>query len=111
MFERYKAQLKIAPQAIAPITNTRDFVFDRVLEDTQLVPGLLKADIDAIGDRDVYDDAYYAAFFKAQETVMEKRLNKSIAAVAAAITGAWQAAGKPAVPVNLISAPERRRRP
>ena len=110
LFTRYQNEFKIAPQAIAPITNAREFVFDRVLEDSQLVPALLKADLDAIGDRDVYDDAYYAAFFKAQRATMEDRLNKSIAAVAALITGAWEAAGKPTVPVTAAPPLERRRR-
>jgi len=42
---------------------------------------------------------------------MERRLNDSIAAIAAMITGAWEAAGKPAMAVNLApSSPQRRRR-
>ena len=110
MFERYRDRLTIAPKPIPPITNPRDFVFDRVLEDAQLTPALLKADADSIGNRDVYDTAYYDAFFAAQRGVMEDRLNRSIAAVAAIITGAWEAAGKPAVPVSPPSTPERRRR-
>ena len=110
MFERYQKELTIAPKPIPAITNPREFVFDRVLEDTQLVPALLKADLDAIGNRDVYDDAYYDAFFKAQRSVMEDRLNKAIAGVAAAITGAWEAAGKPALPVKPVMPLERRRR-
>ncbi len=111
MFERYRDRLTIAPKAIAPIRNPRDFVFDRVLEDAQLVPALMKSDLDAIGTRDVYDDAYYAAFFTSNRAVMEDRLNKSIAAVAAMIAGAWEAAGKPPVPVKLPPTPQRRRRP
>jgi hypothetical protein len=110
MFERYRDRLTIAPKPIPPITSPRDFVFDRVLEDAQLTPALLKADADAIGNRDVYDTAYYDAFFAAQRGVMEDRLNRSIAAVAAIITGAWEAAGKPAVAVTPPSIPERRRR-
>jgi hypothetical protein len=110
MFERYRTRLTIAPKPIPPIANPRDFVFDRILEDAQLVPALLKADADAIGNRDVYDDAYYDALFTAQRRVMEDRLDKSIASVAAIIAGAWEAAGKPAVPVTSTSPPERRRR-
>ena len=110
MFERYRARLTIGPKPIPPIANPRDFVFDRVLEDAQLVPALLKGDADAIGNRDVYDDAYYEAFFSAQRRVMEDRLDKSIVAVAAIIAGAWEAAGKPAVPVTSAPPLERRRR-
>lgn len=110
MFERYRDRLTIAPKPIAPIRDPRTFVFDALLQDTQLVPALLKADQDAIGTRDVYDDAYYQAFFAAQKATMERRLSDSIAAVAAMITGAWEAAGKPQMPVTLPSTPERRRR-
>jgi hypothetical protein len=110
LFERYKGELTIAPRQITPITNPRDFVFDRLLEGTQLVPEILKSDLDAIGTRDVYDDEYYRACFAANRPVLERRLNESIAAVAAMITGAWEAAGKPLVPVDPPTTPQRRRR-
>jgi hypothetical protein len=111
LFERYVDRMTIAPKAIPPIRDPRAFLFNALLEDTQLVPALLKSDRDAIGDRDAYDDAYYQAFFAANKTVMERRLNDSIAAIAAMITGAWEAAGKPAMAVNLApSSPQRRRR-
>jgi len=41
---------------------------------------------------------------------MEQRLNDSIAAVAAMITGAWEAAGKPPMPVDPPELVQRRRR-
>ena len=110
MFERYRGQLAVSPGAIAPIRNPRDFMFSAVLRDTQLVPALLQSDRDAIGTRDVFDEAYYAAFFKANKPVMETRLNDSIAATAAMITGAWEAAGKPAIPLDPPTTPQRRRR-
>ena len=110
LFERYRDQWTIAPKPVAPITNPRDYIFDVVLQGTQLVPPILKADLDAIGGRDEYDDAYYAAFFKANRAVVERRLNESIAASAAMIAGAWEAAGKPAVPVNARPTTQRRRR-
>jgi hypothetical protein len=110
LFERYRDRLTVAPKAIAPIKDPRAFVFDALLQDTQLAPVLLKSDRDAIGNREVYDDAYYEAFFASNRTVMERRLNDSISAVAAMITGAWEAAGKPAIPVSPTSAPQRRRR-
>jgi hypothetical protein len=110
LFERYQAQLTIAPKPMAPIRNPRDFIFETVIAGTQLVPPILKSDLDAIGTRDVYDDAYYAAFFKANRGVLERRVNESIAAVAAMIAGAWEAAGRPAIPLDAPSAPQRRRR-
>ena len=110
LFERYRDRLTIAPKAIAPIRTPRDFIFERLVEGTQLVPPILKTDLTAIGDRDVYDDAYYRAFFEANKPVLERRLNESIAGVAAMIAGAWEAAGKPAVPLDLPQTPQRRRR-
>ena len=110
LFERYRDRLTVAPKAIAPVKDPRSFVFDALLQDTQLAPVVLKSDRDAIGNADVYDDAYYEAFFVSNRTVMERRLNDSISAVAAMITGAWEAAGKPAMSLNLTAAPQRRRR-
>jgi hypothetical protein len=110
LFERYRTALTIAPKPIAPIRNPRDFIFDTIIAGTQLVPPILKSDLEAIGSRDVYDDAYYTAFFAANRPVMERRLNESIAAVAAMIAGAWEAAGRPPLPLDAPSPPQRRRR-
>jgi hypothetical protein len=110
LFERYRDRLTIAPTPIPPVRDPRDFIFDRLLEGTRLAPAALKADLDAIGTRDVYDDAYFEMFFAANKPVLERRLNESIAAVAAMIAGAWEAAGKPAVPLDPPQTPQRRRR-
>jgi hypothetical protein len=110
LFERFNQQLTVAPKPLPAVANPRDFIFERVIEGTRLVPAILAADLAAIGDRDAYDDAYYAAFFKAGKPVYERRLAESISAVAAMITGAWEAAGKPALPPNPGSSPQRRRR-
>jgi hypothetical protein len=110
LFERYRDQWRIAPTSMAPIRNPRDFTFDVVLAGTQLVAPILKSDLDAIGTRDEYDDQYYAAFFKANRAVLERRLNEAVAASAAMIAGAWETAGKPALPLNPRAVPQRRRR-
>jgi len=89
----------------------RNVLFDVITEGTRLVPPILKSDLAAIGSRDVYDDAYYEAFFSANRAVMERRLSESITAVAGVIIGAWEAAGKPSVPLNPPSSPQRKRRP
>jgi hypothetical protein len=68
-------------------------VFDALIEGTRLVPAILRADA-AAARGGAYDDAYYDAFFREVRPVLERRLNESIAAVAAAITGAWEAAGR-----------------
>ena len=109
LVERYKNELMLAPKTLPPVRTPRDFIFERLIEDTRLAPVVLKADLDAIGSRDVYDDAYYDAFFRGSRPVLERRLSESIAAVAAAITGAWEAAGRPPVPVSPAPQPPRRR--
>ncbi len=109
-FERYRSQLTIAPRPMPPVKNPRDFLFDALLMDTQFAPTVLQADLDAIGDRDVYDDQYYRTFFAENRALMERRVNDSISAVAAMIAGAWEAAGKPPIPLEPPSSPQRRRR-
>lgn len=111
LFERNRAQMKIAPVPIAPITNPRDFMFATLLASNRAVANVLDSDQAAAQGREFYDDAYFEAFAKGALPTLEKRLNESIAAVAAAITGAWQQAGSPALPTELPRTPRRIRRP
>ena len=110
MFERFRDELTVAPQAISPVRAPLDFTFDALIEGTKLVPVVLNADRRAIGTRDVYDDAYYDSLFRGSRGVLERRLGESSAAVAAMIAGAWEAAGKPPVPVRARDRAQRRRR-
>lgn len=110
MFERYRDRLTITPKPIAPISDPRDFAFDTLLASNRLVPSILKADLDAIGARNEYDTAYYDAFFTANRAVLERRLSDAIAATAAIIAGAWEAAGKPPIPANPPARAQRRAR-
>ena len=110
LFERYRGRFVIASTAIQPIRNPRDLMFDVLTEGTTLVPGILQADLDAIGTRDTYDDDYFGALFVANRRVLERRLSESIARTAAMIAGAWDAAGRPAVPANPLPLPVQRRR-
>jgi hypothetical protein len=109
LFERSVRQLKLSPTPIPPIRSPRDFIFDVVREGTKLAAVVLEADRVAIGTRDVYDDAYYAALFKGSRAVLERRIDESTAAVAAMIAGAWEAAGRPPVPVRARDTDQRRR--
>ena len=110
LFEQYRSQLAIAPAPLAPVRDPRNVAFETIIEGTQLVAPILKTDLAAIGTRDPYDDAYFNAFFTANRSVLERRLNESIAAVAAMIAGAWEAAGKPPAPPDPPPAPPQRRR-
>jgi len=111
LFERYRERLTVAPKPARAILDPRDYVFDVLIEGTTLVPPILESDRKALGARDTYDEAYYDAFFRANRAVMERRLAESISAVAGVIAGAWEAAGRPPVPLNPRPIPQRKRRP
>ncbi len=110
LFERYRERLVISPTAIPSILDPRDRMFDVLINGTTLVPGILQADLDAIGTRDTYDDEYFGALFAVNRRVLERRLNESIAMTAAMIAGAWEAAGRPGVPTDPARVPAQRRR-
>jgi hypothetical protein len=79
-------------------------------EDFTLVQPILDADKAAIAGRDVYDDAYFAAFFQKVKPTLEARLSGAITAVASAITSAWEQAGKPPLPLEQPRTPRPVRR-
>ena len=108
-YERYRNKLKIRPVPIRVTKAPRDFVFDTLVVGAGLVDPILAADRDAIGSRDVYDRAYYEAFFARTRPTLERRLSEAIAATAAVITKAWEEGGKPSLADT--PRPERRRRP
>lgn len=111
LFERHRATLTIAPPAMKPVANPRDFMFQALLSGNRAVANVLESDKAAAAGREFYDDAYFAKFASGTLPTLERRLNDSIAAVAAMITGAWEQAGKPAVPVEIARTPRRVRRP
>jgi len=111
LFERKRASIKVAPVAIKPVTNPRDFMFEALLASNRAAANVLESDKKAAEGREFYDDAYFDAFAKGTLPTLERRLNDSIAAVAAVITGAWEQAGKPAVPTELPRTPRPIRRP
>ena len=111
LFERHRAKLTIAPAAIKPVANPRDFMFETLLASNRAATNVLESDKKATEGREFYDDAYFDAFASGTLPVLEKRLNESIAAVAAIIAGAWEQAGRPAVPSEAPRTPRRIRRP
>jgi len=111
LFERNRTKLKIAPPAVKPVANPRDFMFDTLLASNRVSANVLESDLKAAAGREFYDDGYFEAFAKGTLPTLETRLNDSIAAVASVITGAWEQAGKPRVPVELPRTPRPIRRP
>lgn len=111
LFERYRAKLTIAPMPPKPVTDPRTFMFEVLLASNRLSDGVLEADSKAVAGREFYDDGYFEAFAKDQLSVVERRLNDAITGVASLIIGAWEEAGKPAVPVQRTRTPRPVNRP
>jgi len=110
LFIRYQKELAIAPAALKPIAHERDFIFDTLLESSQLADDVLAADRKAIGTRDAYDDQYFETLFAETRPILEKRLNDAINAVASMITSAWEQAGRPPLSANPPARTPQRRR-
>jgi hypothetical protein len=110
LFVRYEKQIALKPGALKSIANERDYIFETLLESSQLADDVLAADKRAIGNRDVYDDQYFATLFAETRPMLEKRLNDAITGVASIITRAWEQAGKPTLTANPAPRPPQRRR-
>ncbi len=110
LFERHRSALTIAPAPAKGVTNPRDFMFEVLLASNRATPDVLESDLKAAAGREFYDDAYFAAFAKGTLPTLEQRLNDSITAVASMIVGAWEQAGKPAIP-EPVRTPRPIRRP
>jgi hypothetical protein len=98
LFERYRDKLQVTPKPIVQVASARDLVFDSLTTGFASVQPILAADKAAIGTRDTYDDAYYAAWFEKVKPILEERLAASITAVASAITSAWEQGGRLPLP-------------
>lgn len=107
LFDRTRHRLRVMPAAATPMANPRDTLFDVLLASNRLAQGVLDADKAAAAGRAFYDDAYFEALAATQQPVLERRVNEAITAVASAVMGAWEQAGRPAVPVALERAPRK----
>lgn len=100
LFQRYKDKLRLAPGPLLPVPHPRDFVFESLTTSFPLVQPVLDADKAAVAGRASYDDQYFTQFFAKVQPILERRLSESITDVASIITAAWQAAGRPALPLE-----------
>ena len=90
--------------------NARDAAFDVLLSSYQLVDPILKADTEARGSKDVYDDDYYEKFFARVGPLLERRLSEAATATAGLIIGAWVEAGRPTLKLEVARPVEKVRR-
>jgi hypothetical protein len=110
LFERYKDRLKLARGKLVPIANPKEFMFTTLTESFPYVQPILEADKAAVAGREIYDDEYFTLFFGKVQPILERRLSNAITSVASMITDAWQAAGRPALPVDAPRTPRKVRR-
>jgi hypothetical protein len=110
LFLRYQPRLQLAPKVPPNVSNVRELVFDSLVVSFSHVQTVLDADEAAVDGKDVYDDAYYDAFFAKVKPIVEQRLSDSIGDVAAVITAAWIDAGRPSVPVDVPNTPKKVRK-
>ena len=110
LIERFESRLTLTPAPPRAVTNPRDFAFDALLASNALVDAILKADSAAVAGKEFYDDDYFEKFFSAVKPTLEKRLSEAITATASTVTGAWEAAGKPALTVTAARPLQRVRK-
>jgi hypothetical protein len=107
---RNKDMLSLSPVTLRPVGNIVEFLFARLVESEALAASVLAADRAAIAGRELYDDAYFAAFAKGARPIAERRLSDAASSVASVIVAAWTEAGKPVMPLKTVAAPAPIRR-
>jgi hypothetical protein len=100
LMRRYGNRVKIAPKPAAPVREPRDAIFDTLSAGFLLVEPILAVDRKAVAGREEYDDQYFDQFFSGTQMILQRRLGESASAIAGMIAGAWEVAGRPAVPLD-----------
>jgi len=98
LFRRYADGVSPPAEAAVPVVAPLEAMFDVLLATAERVDDVLEADRLAARGRVGYDDEYFNRFFAAVQPVFQQRLEAAITAVAAFITGAWEAGGRPLLP-------------
>ncbi|MGZ8255987.1 MAG: hypothetical protein ACXWVT_14120 [Burkholderiaceae bacterium] len=111
LFERYRSTLKVVPPPVKPVSVPRDVMFEVLLASHRATANVFESDRKAAEGREFYDEGYFEALAAGTLSTLERRLNESISSVASFIVGAWEAAGKPAIPKEASRTPRRIRRP
>lgn len=111
LIERFESRLKLTPAVPKPMTSARDASFEALLSGFLLVDPILKADSEAIGGKDTYDDEYFEKFFARVQPILEQRLSEAMTATASLIIGAWDQAGRPTVRLRDTRPPQKVRTP
>jgi hypothetical protein len=106
---RNQERLAIHPSPTFPIASPLDFIFDALLKSFTFVDPILRADREAAGGREEYDDTYFERLFSRTRPILEQKLNDSITGVASMIVSAWKEGRKPEL-VELKRTPKKVKR-
>lgn len=107
LFERFSAELHAVPALRPPVSDPRTEMFRILLDSNRLAASVLEADRAAARGRESYDDGFFQAFKASALPIVDQRTADATAATAAFIAGAWEAAGRPKVPVTIERGPRR----
>jgi hypothetical protein len=97
---RTMAGLQLAPPPVVPVVDMRTYMFDVLQGSFPHVETILQADKAAVAGRDEYDSEYFDLMYRDTRPILEQRLSTAISGVASAIVGAWEAGGKPVLPLD-----------
>lgn len=100
LVRRYLGEITLAPPPVVPMSDARSGMFAVLESSFPHAATVLAADKAAAAGRDEYDDEYFSLLFRDTRPILEERLSLAVTAVASAIVGAWEAAGKPALPLD-----------
>ncbi len=98
LFYRHRSELAWPSEAPAPIADPLGAIFDILIASEAAAAAVLEADRQADGAATRYDDRYFARFWTAVGPVFERRIGEASGALAAFVTGAWEAGGRPRLP-------------
>jgi len=107
LFERMQGSLVLPAVTVPPVHDIRAFMFDTLLESFTYTGPLLDADRRAAAGLTEYGDEYFARWSKDAGPVLTARVATAIAATAAVLTGAWEEAGRPEVPLAFTRRPAK----
>lgn len=107
LFDRFNPRLAVAPVARPAVLDPRAAMFQILLDSNRLADQVLAADRRASNGREYYDDQFFDAYRAEIWPVLDARVAEAVSASAAFLTGAWERAGKPAVPTVLTRTPRR----
>ena len=85
---------------MSAVRDTRTYMFDVLLASFPFAEKILQADKAAAAGRDEYDDEYFRLLYRDTRPILEQRLSAAISSVASAIVGAWEAGGRPTLPLD-----------